>query len=61
MSLFRKSLASLGIGSARVDTLVHQDVLIPGGNLQVEIQIHGGKVSQQIDNIDLYLCCHYRE
>ena len=61
MSLFRKSLASLGIGSARVDTVLPQGVLVPGDNLAVDVQIHGGKVEQQIDNIYLFLCCRYED
>ena len=61
MSLFRKSLASLGMGAARVDTVIQQDVLIPGDTLKVDVQVHGGKVAQQIDNIELALCCHYKE
>lgn len=61
MSLFRKSLASLGIGAARVDTVIQQDVLIPGDTLRVDVQVHGGQVEQQIDAISLVLCCHYME
>ena len=32
MSFFKKTLASLGIGSARVDTILKQDVVYPGAN-----------------------------
>lgn len=61
MSLFRKSLASLGIGSARVDTVIKHDVLIPGDVLSVDLQVYGGKTSQQVDEIHLTLCCSYYE
>ncbi|PSW11715.1 sporulation control protein Spo0M [Photobacterium sanctipauli] len=61
MSLFRKSLASVGIGAARVDAVVQHDVLIPGDVLNVDVQVHGGKVEQSIDNIHLRLCCRYEE
>ncbi|MCW8331461.1 sporulation protein [Photobacterium sp. SDRW27] len=61
MSLFRKSLASLGIGAAKVDTVLQRDVLIPGESLPVVIQVKGGKTAQTIDNIHLFLCCSYEE
>lgn len=61
MSLFRKSLASLGIGAAKVDTLLQRDVLIPGESLPVAIHVKGGKTEQAIDNINLFLCCRYEE
>lgn len=61
MSLFRKSLASLGIGAAKVDTVLQRDVLIPGGSLPVVIHVQGGKTAQAVDNIHLFLCCRYEE
>ncbi|OAN12631.1 sporulation control protein Spo0M [Photobacterium jeanii] len=61
MSLFRKSLASFGIGAAKVDTILPQDALIPGQPLPVEIEVQGGATEQQIDNIHLTLCCRYLE
>ncbi|MGF1701850.1 sporulation protein [Photobacterium makurazakiensis] len=61
MSLFRKSLASVGVGAARVDAVVQHDVLIPGDILNVDVQVYGGKVEQNIDNIHLRLCCCYEE
>ncbi|OLQ81282.1 sporulation control protein Spo0M [Photobacterium proteolyticum] len=61
MSLFRKSLASLGIGAAKVDTVLQRDVLIPGEALPVSIHVHGGETAQAVSNIHLFLCCRYEE
>ncbi|WP_375321445.1 sporulation protein [Aliivibrio logei] len=61
MSFFKKTLASLGIGSANVDTIIHHEVLIPGQKVSVTIEVTGGATAQQIDNIDLKLCCQYKK
>ena len=61
MSFFKKTLASLGIGSANVDTIIHHEVLIPGQKVLVTIEVTGGATAQQIDNIDLKLCCQYKK
>lgn len=60
MSFFKKTLASLGIGSARVDTILKQDVVYPGQKLAIDIHVYGGKTEQSIDNIHLQLCTKYR-
>lgn len=61
MSLLRKSLASLGIGAAKVDAVLRRDVLIPGETLPVTIVVQGGKAEQTVERIQLYLCCQYLE
>ncbi|KDM91413.1 sporulation protein [Photobacterium galatheae] len=61
MSLFHKTLASLGLGGARVDTVLETEVLLPGQSLPVRIDVKGGKVAQAVDNIHLYLCCRYED
>ncbi|WP_417881402.1 sporulation protein [Vibrio sp.] len=60
MSFFKKTLASLGIGSARVDTILKQDVVYPGQTVSVDVHVYGGATEQSIDNIYLKLCCRYR-
>ncbi|OEF26049.1 sporulation protein [Vibrio rumoiensis] len=60
MSFFKKTLASLGIGSARVDTILKQDVVYPGQSVAVDVHVYGGSTKQSIDNIHLKLCCRYR-
>lgn len=59
MSLLKKTLASFGIGAAKVDSVLHQDVLFPGQSAKVTIHVYGGASEQLIDNIELKLCCRY--
>lgn len=59
MSFFKKTLASLGIGSANVDSIIHDEVLIPGETVAITVQVTGGSTEQAIDNIELSLCCRY--
>ncbi|CCN33423.1 sporulation protein [Vibrio nigripulchritudo] len=59
MSFFKKTLASFGIGNAKVDSILQQEVLIPGQNVSIKIHVYGGSSAQEVDNIDLKLCCRY--
>jgi len=59
MSFFKKTLASFGIGSAQVDTVLQQEVLYPGQKVNVTVYVYGGATEQAIGNIDLKLCCRY--
>lgn len=59
MSFFKKTLASFGIGSAQVDTVLQQEVLYPGQKVNITIHVYGGSTDQEIDNIDLKLYCRY--
>ncbi|AYA76709.1 sporulation protein SpoOM [Bacillus sp. Y1] len=56
MSLFNKVFASIGIGSATVDTKLEKDVFVPGEEIRGIVQIKGGKLEQLID--DIYLNLH---
>ena len=51
--MFSKILASVGIGSAKVDTVLMTDLLQPGGRVDVEIRAKGGNVEQRINGITL--------
>ncbi len=59
MSLFKKTLASFGIGSAQVDSVLKQEVLYAGQELNITIHVYGGSTAQEIDNIDVKLYCRY--
>ncbi|MBD1577296.1 MULTISPECIES: sporulation protein [Vibrio] len=61
MSFFKKTLATFGIGSAKVDTVLKQDAAFPGQKLMLDVYVYGGATEQAIDNIDLKLCCRYRK
>lgn len=59
MSMFKKLLASVGIGSAQVDTRLEQESLVPGEMLRGEVHLTGGDVAQEIDEIYMYVITHY--
>ncbi len=59
MSFLKKTLASFGIGSAKVDSVLNQEVLYPGQTAEITIHVYGGSSDQEISNIDLKLCCRY--
>jgi len=54
--MFQKLKASLGIGAAKVDTVLESSSILQGGVLKGNIHIVGGDVEQQIDAISLKLC-----
>lgn len=59
MSLFKKVLASVGIGSAKVDTRIASTQIEVGGELRGVVEIQGGQLEQKIDRIYLYLKTQY--
>ena len=59
--MFKKLKASLGIGAAKVDTVLEQDSIFQGDYLRGAIHIQGGDVEQQIDAIKLKLCTEVKE
>lgn len=59
MSFFNKMFASVGIGSARVDTQLERDVVSPGEEVRGVVVIQGGNIEQSIDSIYLTLNTTY--
>jgi len=59
MSFFNKVFASVGIGAATVDTRLEKDAYMPGEAIQGVVEIKGGKIEQQIDEIYLTLNTTY--
>lgn len=53
--MFDKLMAAVGIGSARVDTLLESATAEAGGVLKGEVHIQGGEVSQDLDALVLDL------
>ncbi len=53
--MFKKILASIGIGAAKVDTVLHTEHLQPGQKFSAEILIQGGDVAQDISGLELAL------
>lgn len=56
MSFFNKVFASVGIGSAKVDTKLERDTVTPGEEVRGIVEIQGGNIEQGIDAI--YLAIH---
>lgn len=54
--MFKKLSASLGIGSAKVDTILNDSSIFQGETLSGFINIVGGQVEQKIDSVILKLC-----
>jgi sporulation-control protein len=53
--MFKKLLASIGIGGARVDTLVEADTLYPGSQVPLRVVIEGGDSPQTISGLTIAL------
>lgn len=51
--MFKKLLASVGIGKAKIDAILLQEVLVAGEAFDVEIVITGGDVAQELNAIEL--------
>jgi sporulation-control protein len=59
MSIFHRVLASIGIGSAKVDTLLERPDYRPGDEVRGVVRIYGGQVGQRIDQIYLSVMTQY--
>lgn len=59
MSFFKKALASVGIGSATVDTILYEDKLTIGEDVKGVVKVKGGSINQQIDAIYVSLLTTY--
>lgn len=57
--MLNKLLQSIGIGSARVDTILSDTVCVPGGSISGEVRIYGGNSPQEIETIYLSLMASY--
>ncbi|MCF6138966.1 sporulation protein [Pseudalkalibacillus berkeleyi] len=59
MSFVNRMLASVGVGAAVVDTKLKENTFQAGGNIQGVVEVQGGKVDQNIDDIYIYLMTEY--
>ncbi|RFU66438.1 sporulation protein SpoOM [Peribacillus saganii] len=59
MTLFNKMLASVGIGSAKVDTRLEKDRFYPGDYVKGVVEVQGGNIAQKIEEIHLKLATTY--
>ncbi|MGL5694402.1 MAG: sporulation protein [Peptostreptococcaceae bacterium] len=62
MSIFKKVMASaLGVGAAKVDTIVHTNNLMPGQSIQGVCKITGGNIEQYISDIKIGVYTSYKK
>ncbi|MBD2845782.1 sporulation protein [Paenibacillus sp. IB182496] len=59
MSIFKRMMASVGIGSATVDTMLGTDTCMPGHEVRGSVQIRGGGARQQIERISIKVMTEY--
>lgn len=59
MSLFHRMMASIGIGSAAVDTMLEKQRYEPGETVRGAVKVKGGHVEQQIDGIYIAVMTKY--
>lgn len=59
MSFFKKLGASIGIGSAKVDTKLEKSAYYAGEQIKGQVEVYGGNVEQQINAIYLTLNTTY--
>lgn len=59
MSFLKRTLASIGIGAAQVDTVLNTDRAHPGEEISGSIHIAGGDTAQEIEYIALSLMTRY--
>ncbi|TMV48013.1 sporulation protein [Paenibacillus mesophilus] len=59
MSMFKRMLASVGIGAATVDLMLHQDVVNAGDTISGVVRIQGGRVNQQVDDVYAFVMTRY--
>lgn len=59
MSMFKRMLASAGIGAAEVNLMLHQDVVKAGDTLSGVVRIQGGRVDQKVDDVYAFVKTRY--
>lgn len=60
MGFFKKTLATtMGVGGAKVDTVLKNSTVVPGGVVEGVFKIKGGKVEQKINGIIIDLSVNY--
>ncbi|KUP20714.1 sporulation protein [Paenibacillus sp. DMB5] len=59
MSMFKRMLASAGIGAAEVNLMLHQDVVRAGDTLSGVVRIQGGRVDQKVDDVYAFVKTRY--
>ncbi|PAB60041.1 sporulation protein [Anaeromicrobium sediminis] len=61
MSFFKKAMASMGMGSAKVDAVLDSERVQAGASVTGKVVIRGGKVEQKVDEIYMDIRTEYKE
>ncbi|MUT65392.1 sporulation protein [Paenibacillus sp. NEAU-GSW1] len=59
MSMFKKMLASVGIGAAKVDLLINDSSIAAGDYVSGVVRIEGGRVNQEVDDVYAFIKTRY--
>lgn len=59
MSMFKRMLASAGIGAAEVNLMLHQDTVSAGDMVSGVVEIKGGRVDQTVDDVYAFVRTRY--
>ncbi|MEF3307797.1 sporulation protein [Paenibacillus sp. GYB004] len=59
MSMFKRILASVGLGSAQVDLMLQRNVARAGDTIRGVVRIQGGRVDQQVDDVYAFVMTRY--
>lgn len=60
MGFFKKMMAAVGVGSARVDTRLERSAVRVGEELRGTVVVTGGQVEQRIERLNLGLTTRYK-
>ncbi len=59
MSMFKRMLANVGIGAARVDLILREPTVTAGDTITGVVRIQGGRVDQQVEDVYAYVKTRY--
>jgi len=59
MSMFKRMLANVGIGAARVDLMLREETVRAGDTISGVVRIQGGRVDQQVEDVYAYVKTRY--
>lgn len=59
MSMFKRMLANVGIGAARVDLMLREEAVIAGNAINGIVCIRGGRVDQRVEDVYAYVKTRY--
>ncbi|GFN31562.1 sporulation protein [Paenibacillus xylaniclasticus] len=57
--MFNRFLASIGIGNAKIDTVLEKSRYAPGEEVRGVVRMQGGNVDQQVETIELFVMTEY--